>query len=156
MHELLGLSEEQGTSLRTEFESAKSRVDELQRKLDAEIQKLVEILKPARVDEAAAASQAETILDIERNVKRTQLKLMVFLKNVLTAEQQAKLDEIKRLDPKIRQVKTKVNKWRAEGRDVSEIERLGEEVKALMSQGKVAEVDGLLDRALKLIDGPAK
>ncbi|NQU11556.1 hypothetical protein HQ590_12245, partial [bacterium] len=36
------------------------------------------------------------VLDIEKDVKRGQIGLMVKIKNVLTAEQQAKLREIKR------------------------------------------------------------
>ena len=124
-HEVLGLTEDQGNCLRSEFESAKSRVEGLQQQLQAEMEKLVAIVKPSRIDQDAALAQVEKIFGLERELKLTQGKLMILIKNTLTPDQQAQLDEIKRLDPKIKQAKAKVEKAKADGRDVAEIERIG-------------------------------
>ena len=48
------------------------------------------------VSEAAVLEQLDTILELEREIKQTQIRLLVRVKNVLTPEQQAQLDEIRR------------------------------------------------------------
>jgi Spy/CpxP family protein refolding chaperone len=47
------------------------------------------------VDEAAVLAQVDKILALERDVKRTQLSLVVRIKNLLTEPQQAKLNELR-------------------------------------------------------------
>jgi len=44
-----------------------------------------------RIDEGQALDQLEKILDLERQIKRAQLTLMIRIKNTLTPEQQKKL-----------------------------------------------------------------
>ena len=51
---------------------------------------------PAHVPDVAVAEQlVDRILALEREMKRTQISLMVRIKNTLTAGQQAKLAEIR-------------------------------------------------------------
>jgi len=47
------------------------------------------------VDESRVLSQLEKVLSVEREIKRTQIGLMIRIKNVLTVEQQAKLRQVR-------------------------------------------------------------
>ena len=66
----------------------------MQQQMQAEAKKLAELAKPERVDEKAVIAQADKMLDLEREMKHTQLSLLVTIKNTLTADQQAKLKAI--------------------------------------------------------------
>ena len=91
-HQLeIGLNEEQKVFFKSEGRKAQSRFTELQWTLQDEMEKLQALVKSPRVDEAQTLAQLDKILDVERNIKRTQIGLMVRLKNKLTPEQQAQL-----------------------------------------------------------------
>ena len=90
----LGLSEEKLLLLETELQQAQAKFEELQGRLQAEGEKMIELVKLSIVDESKTLSQLNKILDLEREVKRTQITLLVKIKNNLTAEQQSKLREI--------------------------------------------------------------
>jgi len=47
------------------------------------------------VDETAVLAQVDKVLALERQVKRTQILLLVRIKNLLTEPQQAKLAELR-------------------------------------------------------------
>ena len=91
----IGLSEEQRDSLKTELRQAQMKFTEWQWKLQDEMEKLVSIVKQPRVDEQQAVAQLEKVFTIEREIKRAQVTLLVRIKNKLTPEQQAKLEEIR-------------------------------------------------------------
>src|SRR5215470_11947849 len=76
----LGLTEEQKTLLKTELRQAQARFTELQWQLQDEMEKMVELVK---------------ILNLEREIKRAQIALLVRIKNRLSPEQQVKLREIR-------------------------------------------------------------
>ncbi len=69
----------------------------LDRQLDlqAELGKLRVLLAPAQVDEDAALAQLDRILELEREVKRAQIGLLVRIKNLLGAEQQRRLEQLR-------------------------------------------------------------
>jgi hypothetical protein len=56
--------------------------------LAAASEKLVSILKQSRVDQGQALAALDAVLNLERDVKHTQLTLMIQIKNELTASQQ--------------------------------------------------------------------
>ena len=93
--EAIGLNEEQKTYLKTEIRQAQMRFTEWQWKLQDEMERLVSLVKPPRVEEQEALAQLEKVLAIEREIKRAQVTLLVRIKNKLTPEQQAKLLEIR-------------------------------------------------------------
>ncbi|HEX9382585.1 MAG TPA: hypothetical protein VF908_04245, partial [Gemmatimonadaceae bacterium] len=64
-------------------------------KLSAEGEKMGRLLQSAQVDETQVLEEVDRILALEREMKRTQISLMVRIKNTLTAGQQAKLAEIR-------------------------------------------------------------
>jgi Spy/CpxP family protein refolding chaperone len=93
--EAIGLTEEQKTYFKTEIRQAQVKFTELQWKLQDEMEKLVAIVKQPRIDEPQLLAQLDKVLAAEREVKRAQVTLVARIKNKLTPEQQAKLDELR-------------------------------------------------------------
>ncbi|HVT41224.1 MAG TPA: periplasmic heavy metal sensor [Gemmatimonadaceae bacterium] len=91
----IGLQDAQRTALASAIQQAQAKFTEVQWKLSAEGEKLGRLLQSTQVDETQVLEQADRILAMERDIKRTQISLMVRIKNTLTAAQQAKLTEIR-------------------------------------------------------------
>ena len=91
----LGLSDVQKNTLKGEIRKAQTRFTELQWQLQDEGEKMVTLVKQEHVDEQRVLAELDKILDLEREIKRTQISLVVKIKNTLTAEQQAQLQAIK-------------------------------------------------------------
>jgi Spy/CpxP family protein refolding chaperone len=91
----INLQETQRTALQNAIQQAQSKFVDVQWKLSAEGEKLARLLQGATVDEAQVLEQVDRILGFERDVKRTQMGLLVKIKNTLTPAQQAKLTELK-------------------------------------------------------------
>src|SRR5215510_6078781 len=90
----LGLIEEKKAFLETELRQAQTRFSELQEELQGEAEKMIELVKVGRVNESQALAQLDKILNLEREIKRAQIALLIKIKNSLTPEQQMKLREI--------------------------------------------------------------
>jgi Spy/CpxP family protein refolding chaperone len=84
----LNLQDAQREKLIKEMTTAQAQFTESQWNLSAEHEKLVQLVKGTTVDEGAVVKQMERILSMEQNLKRTQLLMMVRVKNLLTPEQQ--------------------------------------------------------------------
>lgn len=93
--EAIDLAPEQKTYIRDEIRKAQLQFTDLQWQLQDAVEKLGSMLKPNSVDEQAVLGQLDKLLSIEREIKRTQIALMVRLKNKLTPEQQARLRELR-------------------------------------------------------------
>jgi len=91
----IGLSDEQKNFFKAELRQAQLHFTELQWKVQDEMEKLLAMIKQARIDEQQATAQLEKVLGVERDIKRTQLTLMIRLKNKLTPEQQSRLQELR-------------------------------------------------------------
>jgi len=96
----IGLSDDQKAYFRTELRDAQVKFTDLQWKLQDEVEKMVSLARQPHVDEQQALAQLEKVLAVEREIKRAQVALMVHIKNKLTSEQQAKLDEIRGRSPR--------------------------------------------------------
>jgi Spy/CpxP family protein refolding chaperone len=96
----IGLTEAQQKSVINEVKQAQGRMVDVQWDLQRAVERMVELLKPDKVDEAAVLAQLDKVLAAEREVKRTQLGLMIRLKNVLTPEQQKTLRELRAKPPR--------------------------------------------------------
>jgi len=92
----LGLSDDQKTYLKTELRQAQVHFTELQWKLQDEVERLLSLLKPPKVDEQQALLQLDKVLSAEHDVKHTQMSLLIRIKNHLNADQQARLQEIQK------------------------------------------------------------
>ena len=90
----LGLTDEQKAAIRDESIRASTRFNELQWQMQDEIETMATLMKGTPVDEQKALAQLDKVLNIEREVKRTQLGLSIRIKNKLTSEQQMKLHEL--------------------------------------------------------------
>lgn len=95
----INLTADQKTFIRGEIQKAQAKFTDLQFQLQDEMEGLVTLIKQPHTDEDQALAQLEKILKIEREVKRAQISLMIRLKNELTADQRAKLQDIKKSAP---------------------------------------------------------
>jgi Spy/CpxP family protein refolding chaperone len=91
----IGLDEAQRNFIRSEVLKAQTRFTEVQFQLQDSMETLIGHLKQNPVDEAQVLAQLEKVLNAEREVKRTQIALMVRIKNKLTPEQQTRLRQLR-------------------------------------------------------------
>jgi Spy/CpxP family protein refolding chaperone len=75
-------------------DTQKTLVD-LQWHSESESAKLEKLLGSTSVDEKAALAQADKVMAIETQMKRTHLGLLLHIKNLLTAAQQTKLRSLR-------------------------------------------------------------
>lgn len=92
--EEIGLTDEQHTAIRQELRKASTRFNELQWQMQDEMEAMEKLTKASAVDEQKVLAQLDKVLNIERELKRTQLMVAVRIKNKLTQEQQTKLQEL--------------------------------------------------------------
>ncbi len=91
----IGLDDAQRNYVRSEVLKAQTRFTELQFQLQDAMETLVSLLKQDPVDESQVMAQLDKVLNAEREVKRTQIALMVRIKNKLRPEQQARLRQLR-------------------------------------------------------------
>lgn len=91
----LAISAAQRESITKELDKSQSELVKLQWDLQTEKDALVKILDEAKVDEAKSRAAAASLMQRENAIKAAHLGLLVRIKNVLTAEQQAKLRAIR-------------------------------------------------------------
>ncbi len=107
------------------------------------------------MDESAVLAQSDRINSAERELRRTQLGLLVIIKNKLTPEQQTRLKGLKTkllvLHSKGDRVEAGVRRWQEQGRDPSPVAQVMQEAEPLIRDGKLDDAEAVLDRALKLL-----
>jgi Spy/CpxP family protein refolding chaperone len=92
----IGLDEKQKTAIKEAVVRTQARLVDVQWDAQGEAEKLARLLQANTVDEAAVLAQADKVMALEREVKRTHLALLVRIKNVLTEAQRARLTELRR------------------------------------------------------------
>jgi Spy/CpxP family protein refolding chaperone len=92
----IGLDERQRAAVKDAVVKMQGRFLELQWDMQAESEQMARLLQASPVDEAALLAQADKVMGLEREVKRTHLSLLVRIKNLLTDAQRAKLGELRR------------------------------------------------------------
>ncbi len=95
----IGLRPEQKTYIRQEIAKAQSVFTERQWELQDAMEALGDLLGQPQVSEEPVLAQLEKVLQSEREIKRTQITLMVRIKNKLTPEQQSRLKELRPRPP---------------------------------------------------------
>jgi Spy/CpxP family protein refolding chaperone len=95
----IGLSAEQSEFIRTEVQKSQARFTDLQWQMMGEQETMANLLKQGHADEAQVLAELDKVLNLEREIKRAQLSLVIRIKNQLTPEQQAKLRELKQQEP---------------------------------------------------------
>ena len=91
----LKLTDEQKAFMRGEIQRTTTSFNELQWKLQDEMEALHDILNSSSVSEEQALAQLNKVLDTEREIKRLHIGLGVRLKNHLTPEQQEQLQRMR-------------------------------------------------------------
>ena len=91
----IGLQDAQRSALSSAIQQAQTKFMDVQWKLSAEGEKMGRLLQGTQVDETQVLEEVDRILALERELKKTQISLMVRIKNTLTPAQQAKLVEIR-------------------------------------------------------------
>jgi Spy/CpxP family protein refolding chaperone len=92
----IGLDERQRAAIKDMVVKSQARFLDLQWDVQAESEKMVRLLQARPVDEPAVLAQADKVLGLEKEVKKTHLSLLVRIKNVLTDAQRDKLGELRR------------------------------------------------------------
>ena len=91
----LNLTDEQKAFMRGEIQKTTASFQELQWKLQDQMELLHESMKSTSVNEQQALAQLDKVLEIEREIKRLHIGLAVRLKNRLTPEQQEQLHKMR-------------------------------------------------------------
>jgi Spy/CpxP family protein refolding chaperone len=92
----IGLDESHSKAIKEAVQKTQAKFLDMQWDMQAETEKLVQLLKARPVDENAVLAQVDQVLDREREIKKTQISLLVRIKNLLTEAQQNKLTELRR------------------------------------------------------------
>jgi Spy/CpxP family protein refolding chaperone len=96
----ISLTDAQRTTLVAEIKRVQGSAIDKQVDLQRGVERLIDALKPDRVDEALALAQLDTVLAAEREVKRQHIALAARLKNLLTPEQQQQLRQLRGAPPR--------------------------------------------------------
>ncbi len=94
----IGLTDEQRDAISQLIGNLQGRVVRLQWDLLDEIQRLAEITAGTRVDLDRSLDQIGNVLDTESEIKQAHLEMLVRIKNLLSAEQQATLERLRAAD----------------------------------------------------------
>ena len=92
----LGLDDVQRKGIRAEIQRTQPKFLEFQLDLQAEVEKMTQVLQEKPVDEAKVMTQLDRVLALEKSAKRTQIALLVRIKNLLTPEQQTKMSVLQK------------------------------------------------------------
>jgi len=85
----LGLTDEQRATVNQKARELQSTVLDMQFELEFETQGLVDVVSAAVVDTGAALRQVDKVLELETNIKRNHIRVLIEIRNALSAEQQA-------------------------------------------------------------------
>ena len=85
----LSLTEQERSAMMAEIQRTQNLAASVQWRLQANMERLGAIMHQPKIDESQALVQLDSVLSLEREMKRAQITLLVRLKNQLTAEQQA-------------------------------------------------------------------
>jgi Spy/CpxP family protein refolding chaperone len=95
----IALTDEQRAAITQAMGDAQKKLVDLQWQFESSSKKLSDTLAAPTIDEAAALAQAEQVMNLELQMKKANLALLMRIKNVLTAAQQAKLRELRGKEP---------------------------------------------------------
>jgi hypothetical protein len=95
----IGLRDDQRTAIMSEIRKAQDTFMDRQWAVVAETDKLGKLLQAKAPSETDVLQQVDRVLQIERDVKRTQIALLLRLKGLLTDQQRARLDELRPMGP---------------------------------------------------------
>jgi len=92
---VIGLSAEQRERITRDIHAVQGRVLELQWEMQDDVRRLEELSAVEEVDEKQLVATARRIFEREGEVKAAHLGLLVRMRNILTPEQRARLQELR-------------------------------------------------------------
>ncbi len=95
----IALTDEQRDAITQAMADAQKKLVDLQWQFESASKKLADKLGAPNIDEAAALAEADRVMNLELQMKKTHLGLLIKIKNLLTASQQAKLRELRAKEP---------------------------------------------------------
>lgn len=164
---LLGLDDTQREKLRSGLAPLQNAMRPLQAQMHRAELDLVTMLAAPKPDEAAVLAKFADLGELEGKVKVIRLKMTLLVKSELSAEQQTQAMALKTAQPtlpgdgsrirdKLMQVRDGLARWKAEGRDVTEVLRLWEQFQQFSERHWHQQAIRALDDALKLLESPKK
>jgi hypothetical protein len=96
----LGLTDEQVAAIKKLLTDTHARIVDLEADQDRIAEKLNGAMEPSRVDEKGALALADLVMKTEAEVKKAHLTLLIRVKNLLTDDQQAKLQSLRPRGPR--------------------------------------------------------
>lgn len=91
----LALTDDQVNAITNEISAAHDATMSVQTGMRPLAEKLHAMLQAPQIDEAGALSLASQIMDLEHQIKTAHLRMMIRVKNLLTADQLAKLKQMR-------------------------------------------------------------
>jgi Spy/CpxP family protein refolding chaperone len=91
----LGLDDKQRAAILKEIERVQSQVLPMQWQMQSVTEQLAKLLDEPRIDEGKTLAQADKVMELERQIKKTHLGMLVRIRNLLTDAQRAKLQQIR-------------------------------------------------------------
>lgn len=95
----LGLTDDQVSAIAREISGTHDKVFPLQGSVRAAGEQLRALLDKPQADEGAVLAAASQLMDLEKQVKLAHMGMMVRVKNLLTADQQSKLKDLRPSGP---------------------------------------------------------
>ena len=95
----LGIDDKQREAIVKEVQNAQSTITKLSWQMQAEAERMAKLLDSPKVDEKQVLAQADKVMNIERDVKKAHLTLLIRLKNLLTDAQRQKLAQLRKQSP---------------------------------------------------------
>ena len=92
----LALQDKQRAAIKAEVQKAQAKFIDAQWDMKEETEKMLHLLQQSPIDEARVLEQADKVMSLEREIKKTQLGMLIRIRNLLTADQLAKLDAIRK------------------------------------------------------------
>ena len=92
----LQLDDSQRARIVATITETQQAMTDVQVRLGAEMEKMWRQLSAPTVDEAAVLALVDRILDLERQVKKRQIAMLIRIRNLLTPQQREKLGELRR------------------------------------------------------------
>lgn len=91
----IGLTERQREAIKSEIQKVQARFLDLQWQMQKEMEKLVSLIDARPADEPKTLTQAEALMRLETETKKMHLAMLVRIKNLLTEDQQSKLERLR-------------------------------------------------------------
>ncbi len=95
----LGIDDRQRTALTKELAAFQSQIVDLQWRMSSAADELARLLDAPRIDETRALAQADKVMALEHDVKKSHLALLIRVRNLLTEAQRAQLAKLRQPSP---------------------------------------------------------